>query len=147
MVFTSHGSTPMTVVPKLGLRWDITDSLALKNNYFRSFKYPEFEELYWTGGGGFGNPNLKPEDGWGGDIGTEWRITEKIKLENVFFTQWLQDSIHWYSGNGGIWRPENVERRFFSALTIKSVLKFRYIGDRLKKFPHRFRINTCTVTC
>jgi vitamin B12 transporter len=117
-VFASSGSTPMTAVPKLGLRWDVTDSVTIKNNYFRSFKYPEFEELYWTGGGGFGNPDLKPEDGWGGDLGATWRITETVKLESVFFTQWLQDSIHWYAGSGGatgsaIWRPENVGEAVF----------------------------------
>jgi vitamin B12 transporter len=112
----------MTVVPKLGLKWEVTDSLVIKNNYFRSFKFPEFEELYWTGGGGFGNPDLKPEDGWGGDLGVAWRITKKVKLESVFFAQWLRDSIHWYSGIGGIWRPENVGEAIFLGLDNK--LKF-----------------------
>ena len=112
-VFASSGSTPITVVPKLGLRWNATDSLVLKNNYFRSFKFPEFEELYWTGGGGFGNPDLHPEDGWGADLGASWRITESLTAESAFFTQWIKDSIHWYSGGGGaagsaVWRPENV---------------------------------------
>ena len=118
VVFASGGSTPMTVVPKLGLRWDVTDSLVLKNNYFRSFKYPEFEELYWSGGGGLGNPNLKPEDGWGGDFGAAWRVTESLVVESVFFAQWLQDSIHWYSSNA-VWRPENVGEAVFFGLDSK----------------------------
>ena len=118
-VFASSGSTPMTVVPKLGLRWDVTDSLVIKNNYFRSFKFPEFEELYWAGGGGFGNPDLKPEDGWGGDLGVAWHITGKVKFESVFFTQWLWDSIHWYSGSNGIWRPENVGEAIFFGMDNK----------------------------
>ena len=154
VVFASSGSTPMTVVPKLGLRWDLTDSLVLKNNYFRSFKFPEFEELYWSGGGGFGNPDLKPEDGWGGDLGVAWRITEAIKFESVFFAQWLQDSIHWYSGSGGIWRPENVGEAVFFGLDsklrfeipvsigpVKQIalsLSYQYLRSYLQSFGYTF---------
>jgi vitamin B12 transporter len=153
-VFASSGSTPMTAVPKLGLRWDVTDSVTVKNNYFRSFKYPEFEELYWTGGGGFGNPDLRPEDGWGGDLGATWRITETVKLESVFFTQWLQDSIHWYAGSGGIWRPENVgeavffgvdnKLRFTIPVSIGPVkkiapsLSYQYLRSYLLSFGYTF---------
>ncbi|WP_461251551.1 TonB-dependent receptor plug domain-containing protein [Treponema sp. R8-4-B8] len=122
-VFANKGDTQFTAVPKLGLLWNVTDSLALKNNYFRSFKFPDFEELYWSEGGGtsaaggsVGNPDLKPEDGWGGDIGLSWRFKDLFIFECTFFTHWLKDSIHWYPGAGGIWRPENVgEAMFFGA--------------------------------
>jgi vitamin B12 transporter len=114
--FSSGGAGEITAIPKLGLVWNVTDSLALKNNYFRSFKFPDFEELYWTGGGGFGNPDLRPEDGWGGDIGAAWRIKERLKLDSAFFTQWTNDSIHWYSKGGGTWRPENVGEAIFFGL-------------------------------
>jgi len=102
------------LMPKLGILFNVTDSLAIRNNYFRSFKFPDFEELYWSGGGGYGNPNLLPEDGLGADLGMAWRITERIKLESVFFGQWLKNSIHWYQGGSGVWQPENVgEAAFF----------------------------------
>jgi outer membrane receptor protein involved in Fe transport len=119
-VFANKGDMQFTAVPKLGFLWDVTDSLAIRNNYFRSFKFPDFEELYWTDGkDNVGNPDLKPEDGWGGDLGVEWRITKNIKLESVFFTQWLKDSIHWYPGANGIWRPENVGEAMFFGLDNK----------------------------
>jgi vitamin B12 transporter len=119
-VFTSEGDTLFTAIPKLGLLWNVTDSLALKNNYFRSFKFPDFEELYWGEGGGVvGNPDLKPEDGWGGDIGLSWRYKKLFSFESTFFTHWLKDSIHWYSGAGGIWRPENVGEAMFFGLDSK----------------------------
>ncbi|MCL2068132.1 MAG: TonB-dependent receptor [Treponema sp.] len=115
-VFSSAGAAEITAIPKLGLLWNITDSLSLKNNYFRSFKFPDFEELYWAGGGGFGNPDLRPEDGWGADLGAEWRVTNLLILESVVFTQWIKDSIHWFSKSGGIWRPENVGEAVFFGL-------------------------------
>jgi len=121
-VFTSSGSENVTIVPKFGLLWNATDSLTLKNNYFRSFKFPEFEELYWTGGGGFGNPDLRPEDGWGADLGAEWKFNRFLTLESSFFAQWMKDSIHWYSGSGGVWHPENVGEALFFGLD--NVIRF-----------------------
>ena len=117
-VFTSMGAGEITLIPKLGLLWNISDSLILKNNYFRSFKFPDFEDLYWTGEGGFheatGNPDLRPEDGWGGDIGVVWRAGIMV-LESVAFVQWMRDSIHWFSDSGA-WRPENVGEAVFFGL-------------------------------
>jgi vitamin B12 transporter len=132
-VFTSEGDTPFTAVPKLGFLWNVRDSIAIKNNYFRSFKFPDFEELYWGEGGGVkGNPDLHPEDGWGGDLGLSWRfrmpVTEAsgrasppalLSLDNTFFTHWLKDSIHWYPGNNGTWWPENVGEAMYFGLDNK----------------------------
>ena len=118
-VFTSMGAGDITLIPKLGLLWNITDSFAIKNNYFRSFKFPEFEDLYWTGEGGLhtasGNPDLRAEDGWGGDLGVVWNFNEFIFLESVAFVQWMKDSIHWFS-DSGVWRPENVGEAVFFGL-------------------------------
>ena len=100
----------MEAIPKLGLLWNINDSFSLRNNYFRSFKFPDFEELYW---GKFSNPDLRPENGWGGDLGAVFTANKLLELESTFFAQWLNDSIHWYPGAGGIWRPENVGEAVF----------------------------------
>jgi outer membrane cobalamin receptor len=116
---TSGGQGGITPVPKLGLLWNVNDSISIKNNYFRSFKFPDFEDLYWTGGGSYGNPNLKSEDGWGGDIGASWRFKKLFSFDSTFFTQWTTDSIHWYSGNSGVWRPENVGEAIFFGLDSK----------------------------
>ena len=112
VIFTSEGSGNIALIPKLGLYWNVKDNFSIRNNYFRSFKFPDFEELYWSGAGGTGNPNLRPEDGWGADLAASWRITKSLEFESVFFTQWIKDSIHWFSASGGIWRPENVGEAF-----------------------------------
>ena len=122
-VFASVGG-PVTAVPKLGFLWNISnlslpDSLVIKNNYFRSFKFPNFEDLYWSGSGGAGNPDLRPEDGWGGDIGASWRFRELFSLDSTFFAHWLKDSIHWYPLRGNTWRPENVGEAMYIGLENK----------------------------
>ena len=118
-VFTNGGSSTFTAIPKLGLLWNVTDSIDLKNNYFRSFKFPDFEELYWSGDGGIGNPDLHPEDGWGGDLGLSWRFRDLFTLDSTFYTHWLKDSIHWYSIGGGLFQPENVGESIFFGLENK----------------------------
>ncbi|GHV77662.1 hypothetical protein AGMMS49942_24830 [Spirochaetia bacterium] len=68
--FSGPSEQPVTPVPKLGFLWTPLELLTIKNNYYRSFKYPDFEDLYWAGDGQTqGNPDLKPEDGWGGGLG------------------------------------------------------------------------------
>ena len=123
LILTNEGSENIAIIPKLGLLWNVNDNFAVRNNYFRNFKFPDFEELYWNSGAGsaihgIGNPNLRPEDGWGADIGFAWHITETLRAENVFFTQWIKDSIHWFSG-GGIWRPENIGEAFLFGIDLK----------------------------
>jgi len=122
--FSDEGSSNSAIIPKLGLLWNPSDNFTIKNNYFRSFKFPDFEELYWSGGGGIGNPDLKPEDGWGGDFGVSWRITKALQMESVFFTQWIRDSIHWFARNNGTWRPENVGEAVFFGIDNKINFNF-----------------------
>jgi vitamin B12 transporter len=124
------------VVPKLGLLWNITDTFNFKNNYYRSFKFPDFEELYWSGSGGIGNPNLRPEDGWGADIGAVWTLFDIVSLESFFFAQWIKDSIHWFSGNNGIWQPENVGEAVILGMESKVSIEFPVnIGPVKKIIP------------
>ena len=124
----------ITPVPKLGLLWNINDSFTLKNNWFRSFKFPDFQDLYWAEDGGVtGNPDLKPEDGWGADLGLIWLYGDLFSLDSTFFASWLKDSIHWYPGPGGIWRPENVGEAFLFGLDIKLRVEIPVLIGQVKK--------------
>ncbi|MDR2740088.1 MAG: TonB-dependent receptor, partial [Treponema sp.] len=99
-------------VPKIGFAWQINGSLTLKNNYFRSFKFPDFDDLYWIQEGFMGNPDLKPEDGWGADLSVEYRRTELFTLDSSLYWEWTKNSIHW-SNDSGDRRPENISRGAF----------------------------------
>jgi vitamin B12 transporter len=129
-VFSGGAAAALVPVPKLGLVWSPSDSLTIKNNYFRSFKLPDFEDLYWVGGGMYGNPDLKPEDGWGADLGAAYEFHERLSLEASGFVQWTADSIHWYSSSG-TWRPENVGEAIFFGLDSR-------LGFRLPFSPGPF---------
>jgi vitamin B12 transporter len=96
-------------VPKLGLSWKAHPLFTLKNNYFRSFKFPDFDDLYYRSLDNMfvGNPNLRPEDGWGADLIGELALEKYFSLVSTMFWQWTTDSIHWVK-QGGRWSPENV---------------------------------------
>jgi vitamin B12 transporter len=119
----------MVPIPKLGLLWHITDELSLKNNYYRSFKHPDMEDLYWNDGAMVGNPNLKSEDGWGEDIALSFE-KDSFTVDGALFAQWTQDSIHWYP-SGNTWKPQNAGEAAFwgckaeasAALTVPAVMQ------------------------
>ncbi|MDR1287630.1 MAG: TonB-dependent receptor [Treponema sp.] len=99
-------------LPKFGLAFFAAEWLTVKNNYFRSFKFPDFEDLYWDQAGYYGNPDLKPEDAWGTDLGAALRFGALFNMESTVYVQETDNSIHW-SNSSGRWRPENTARAVF----------------------------------
>jgi vitamin B12 transporter len=103
----------MTVVPKAGWTWQPNDLLTVRNNFFRSFKFPDFDDLYYRSPDELylGNPDLRPEDGLGGDLGVDLKAG-RFEISSTAYGQWTEDSIHWVK-QGGRWRPENVGTALF----------------------------------
>jgi vitamin B12 transporter len=101
------------VIPKAGLVWTLVETdkagFSLKNNYFRSFKFPDFDDLYYRSTDGLyvGNPDLKPEDGLGADLMGELTLGNSFAATSAVYAQWTTNSIHWVKA-GARWRPENV---------------------------------------
>ena len=117
----------MVAVPKLGISWKIHDMFTLKNNYFRSFKFPDFDDLYYRSMDNTmaGNPNLRPEDGWGADIIGEFTLNEKFSFVSTAFFQYTTDSIHWMKSQGGRWSPENVSTACFTGADFRPALTLK----------------------
>jgi len=116
--------TKQTVaVPKLGLSWQAHPLFTLKNNYFRSFKFPDFDDLYYRSLDNIfvGNPNLKPEDGWGADLIGELTLEKYFSFVSTVFWQYTTDSIHWVKTQGGRWSPENVGTAYFTGADFRPV--------------------------
>ncbi|MDR0706874.1 MAG: TonB-dependent receptor [Treponema sp.] len=101
-------------VPKLGFAWRATETISFFNNYFRVFKLPTFNDRYWAGDAtARGNPALRPEDGWGSDIGA--RYTGVFTLDAAVYASYVKDSIHWRAVNS-VWTPVNIgAAAFFGA--------------------------------
>ncbi len=94
-------------VPKLGFLWSLPSGATLKNNFYRVYKLPNFNDLYWSGDStAEGNPNLKSEDGLGTDTAFAWKKPGAYAAEVSGYFSWHRNSIHW-SSESGILRPEN----------------------------------------
>ncbi|MDR0663003.1 MAG: TonB-dependent receptor, partial [Spirochaetaceae bacterium] len=90
------------LVPKLGFNWKVSPVLTLKNNYFRSFKFPDFDDLYYRSFDSMfvGNPTLRAEDGFGADLGGEFTPADWFTVNATLYGQWTEDSIHWVKSSG-----------------------------------------------
>jgi vitamin B12 transporter len=130
LIASVKGSTDTreaVAVPKIGLRWELLDNFTLKNNYFRSFKFPDFDDLYYRSLDSVfvGNPNLKPEDGWGADLTGELTLGDSFTLESAVYGQYTEDSIHWVKSAGGRWSPENVGAAWFAGFDTRPKFVFK----------------------
>jgi vitamin B12 transporter len=122
------------VVPKAGWVWRVNDIFTVKNNYFRSFKFPDFDDLYYRSPDELylGNPDLRPEDGLGGDLGVELRLGENFDATSTAYGQWTEDSIHWVK-QGGRWRPENIGVAFFTGIDFRPSLTLPFERGPFRK--------------
>jgi vitamin B12 transporter len=115
------------VIPKAGLVWTVVEkegvNFSLKNNYFRSFKFPDFDDLFYHSADGLyvGNQKLKPEDGLGTDLMGELVWGERFSASSATYFQWTTDSIHWVK-HGAQWSPENVGTGCFIGIDFRPSL-------------------------
>jgi vitamin B12 transporter len=115
-------------IPKIGWRWELAPQFTLKNNYFRSFKFPDFDDLYYRSldSSMVGNPNLRPEDGVGADLTGEFTPREHFALNATVYGQYTADSIHWIPTAGtNRWTPENVGDAWFVGGDLRPRLTLR----------------------
>lgn len=105
-------------VPKLAVVYRANEYLTLKNNYFRTFKLPTLNDLYWpTDDYAEGNPDLKNEDGFGGDFIVTYTPNKRTSVETSLYATGQKDAILWQTGSLR-WRPENIgEAMFFGSDT------------------------------
>jgi vitamin B12 transporter len=102
-------------IPRLGVIIRPLAWLELKGNVERSYRVPNFDELYFNEGSIRGNPNLDPEKAFNADVGFEIRF-EKLGpasdmwLEFAAFRNNIDDSIVFGVRPLGVVIAENTGR-------------------------------------
>lgn len=71
----------------------------------RNVTNPVFQQLYYSGAGGTGNPDLRPESALSFYAGAQYRSAFSAGIKPFLIL--YRDKIGWTS-SGGIWSPENV---------------------------------------
>ena len=133
------GLAPLT--PTAGLEWDlfstVIDSLrggagqqlTAKASAARSYRAPTLNERYWLPGG---NPNLRPELGFGHEVGLQHHLVDihgtALTTELTYFRQDVDDWVQWLPSAGtGIWSPRNLRRVRSQGLEASTALR-RSVG-------------------
>jgi len=95
---------------------------SLKMNLSRNYHQPSLNDLYWIPGG---NPNLKPEDGFSGDLAYAFK---RIKGSSTFsgqvtgFASLIDNWIEWGPSLSGAYYPEasNIHKVFARGTEIQA---------------------------
>ncbi|MBN2440585.1 MAG: TonB-dependent receptor [Spirochaetales bacterium] len=114
---------------KAGVTWKLSQDTAMKANFGKSFRAPTFNDLYWPASPwAEGNPDLKPETGYSGDLGIT--IMKETYNLNIFgFLRYMEDMIIWMAGEDYIWRPTNFEKGLYPGIEAEWNIQ---ITDNLK---------------
>ncbi|UFP92858.1 TonB-dependent receptor plug domain-containing protein [Gloeobacter morelensis] len=76
---------PSSVDPSVGFRYQLLPGLALRGNYQRIYRAPNFNDLFGRTTH-IGNPFLEPESGNAFDIGLDWQTGGTSLLRLTYFT-------------------------------------------------------------
>lgn len=104
-----------SLVPKIGVKADF-EYFAIMLDVYRMNQFPNMDDLYWIGDGFLGNPDLKPEDGWGGDVGFILKNLP-IAVDVSIFANYYKNKIQWANDEEG-WRPQNIASAFYTGCDI-----------------------------
>ena len=120
-------------LPSVGLEYTLSPTWRLRAKVARSYRVPTFNDLYWAGAGGEGNPNLRPETGWSAELGipVEIRSSERTQAaaEVTVFSNSVDQWIGWVPLTGSVWTPINVERVWARGGEASGSVRHRFTAD------------------
>jgi vitamin B12 transporter len=124
-----HEGTDPGLLYSLGWRFKASENLVIRTNLSNKFRKPSFNEKYWKPGG---NPDLRPEKGWGADAGVEGQLLSGINTSTLqysveFFFQSIDNWIQWVMQDS----LTPVEYKTVHAMGIEPTLSYQYKRDNL----------------
>lgn len=112
-----YGRAFSPVIPALSAEYLVSEkgNLRLMASVSRNYRYPTLNDWYFRPGG---NPDLKPERGFGYDAGYSFSLTffgDRVSLsgEGFWFDSYIDDWI--------LWLPAGSAKKFYTPLNLKKV--------------------------
>lgn len=97
-------------LPSLGVSYEFLPFLAVKGLCSINYRIPTFNDLYWKGEGGVGNPNLKAEYSKNLDIGLNYFKYDVLKAKVTLYSYQVDNWIIWLPLSSDEWSPNNVKK-------------------------------------
>ncbi|PKP33066.1 MAG: hypothetical protein CVU00_11055 [Bacteroidetes bacterium HGW-Bacteroidetes-17] len=136
-------------VYSMDVDYAINKNYTAKGNVSKNYSLPTLNDLFWRSETFVsGNPNLKAESGFSGEIGFSETISlsqPSIKFEQSFYYSRINNWIVWLPNERGVWTPENkntakikgLDLNLYSDYTIGKVrlnlnAKFNWNSSRFK---------------
>lgn len=113
------------ISPKVSGLYRLTDKTSLRASVGRGFRAPTVDDLYWREDYAIGNPDLKPEESIGCDLGIEHQLNTKVLGRVSLFRNDVDDLITWADPeDDGIWQPYNVEKACIQGVEVEVKSQF-----------------------
>lgn len=107
--FEMNNQTQSPLSPSLGMNIKLVKNLWLKGNMSQTYRMPTFNDLFWKEGG---NETLKPEMGWGKELGLEYVKTMhqyfRFQLVSQVYHRKVKNWLAWQPENG-VWTASNIQ--------------------------------------
>ena len=110
----------ISFVPKAGVKFSFEYADFILNAY-RMVQFPNMDDMYWSGFGARGNPDLKKEEGWGSEVTLNSKTIVPFSL--CFFTNYYENKIQWKQGSSPMY-PENIASAFYAGIDFKTEKSF-----------------------
>lgn len=114
---STYGSN---LLPKVGLSHQADKNTTYFASWGKVFKAPKFDDLYtpvdpvWGGG----DPNLKPETGWTGELGVKKKLDSRSEATVSLFRRELNDAIDWVFVPPVKYEVQNIHRLSTTGITV-----------------------------
>jgi outer membrane receptor protein involved in Fe transport len=129
------------VSPSLGLVYDLGRNARIKSSFGQAFRAPTLNDLYWPESPfAGGNPEVKPEEGFGGELRAEYEPIRSVGVRASVFTREVEDLIQWSPDQDWVWRPSNVNE--FSSRGVELELRLMPVADAIVR--GHFSYISCT---
>jgi outer membrane cobalamin receptor len=105
-----YSDFPESLTYKLAAVAALSESVSLKASAARSYRAPTLNDLYWTDA--FGNPDLRPEIGYTGELGFTV-IGGPLEANFFGFARYVIDGIQWQEIAPYVYQPANIGEALF----------------------------------
>jgi vitamin B12 transporter len=104
--------------PKASVVYKVDKPFKIFSDIGKSYKVPDFEDLYYSDAYMQGDPNLKSEKIISFDLGTEVDFSS-FYFKFCFFRNDVKNKIIWGPDNNFMWRPSNIGKAYEQGLELE----------------------------
>lgn len=114
------GGLTTVFAPHLAGSYTVAATMKLRASAGYGYRIPTYTDLYYSDPTTTGNPNLRPESAWSGDLGVDWSFHANFALTVTGFYSRQHDSIDYVrASEKDPWQAVNLSGLSFAGLETK----------------------------